>query len=124
MVLKQEEVLWFQKSRSQWIKDGDRNTSYNHLKTLNRRRRNKILMLKNDQGHWEEDVVALQTMVNEFYINLFAGSIVEVQWRQTRYSYPQLDEDEYAHIKKDVTDMEVKDALFANCYGPLEGTRP
>ncbi|KAK9025106.1 hypothetical protein V6N11_065003 [Hibiscus sabdariffa] len=28
VVLWQEESLWFQRSRSQWIEDGDRNTKY------------------------------------------------------------------------------------------------
>jgi hypothetical protein len=50
LILKQEEAVWFQKSRSQWIKDGDRNTRYYHVKTINRRRRNKIMMLKNEQN--------------------------------------------------------------------------
>jgi hypothetical protein len=50
LVLKQEEAVWFQKSRSQWIQDGDRNTRYYHVKTINRRRRNKIMMLKNEQN--------------------------------------------------------------------------
>jgi hypothetical protein len=45
LVLQQEEAMWFQKSQSQWIKDGDRNTRYYHVKTITRRRRNKILML-------------------------------------------------------------------------------
>ncbi|XP_028805248.1 uncharacterized protein LOC114760152 [Neltuma alba] len=54
-VLKQEEILWFQKSRGKWINDGDRNTKYYYLKTLTRRRRNKVAMLKNDEGQWIDD---------------------------------------------------------------------
>lgn len=45
VILKQEEMEWFQKSRAKWIKDGDLNTRYYHLKNLNRQRQNKILML-------------------------------------------------------------------------------
>ncbi|KAJ4843640.1 hypothetical protein Tsubulata_020155 [Turnera subulata] len=33
-VLAQEEMLWFQKSRSQWVQNGDRNTSFFHTSTL------------------------------------------------------------------------------------------
>ncbi|KAF7801955.1 ribonuclease H [Senna tora] len=37
-VLKQEEIMWFQKSRGQWIQDGDKNTKLYHTKTIVRRR--------------------------------------------------------------------------------------
>jgi hypothetical protein len=37
--LYQEECLWFQKSRSQWIADGDRNTKYYHSKNYNQEKK-------------------------------------------------------------------------------------
>ncbi|XP_072066711.1 uncharacterized protein [Arachis hypogaea] len=40
--LVQEELLWFQKSREQWVKFGDRNTKFFHVHTLVRRKHNKI----------------------------------------------------------------------------------
>ena len=48
--LVQEELLWFQKSREQWVKFGDRNTKFFHVQTLVRRKHNKIhgLFLKDD----------------------------------------------------------------------------
>ncbi|XP_028785411.1 uncharacterized protein LOC114741327 [Neltuma alba] len=49
-VLNLEEIKWFQKSRSEWITKGDRNTRYYHLKTHRRRKWNKILSLKDEQG--------------------------------------------------------------------------
>lgn len=45
-----------------WLSDGDRNTRYYHMKTINRRRKNKILMLKNDQGQWIEEEKQLQEL--------------------------------------------------------------
>ena len=41
-VLTQEEIIWHQKARRDWLLLGDRNTSYYHHKTLSRRRRNNI----------------------------------------------------------------------------------
>lgn len=49
-ILEQEEMLWFQKARTQWLNDGDRNTSYYHLKTKVRRSRNRVNMLKDENG--------------------------------------------------------------------------
>ena len=50
VVLEQEESLWFQKSRSKWLDQGDRNTKFFHSTTLNRRRRNTIRMFRLDGG--------------------------------------------------------------------------
>lgn len=36
-VLNQEKPLWFEKSRRQWINEGDRNTCYYHVKVITRR---------------------------------------------------------------------------------------
>lgn len=41
-VLNQEEMLWFQKSRMDAARDGDRNTKYLHLSTIISRRRNLL----------------------------------------------------------------------------------
>nr|KYP37749.1 hypothetical protein KK1_041039 [Cajanus cajan] len=41
-ILLQEEYIWFQKSREQWVRFGDRNTKFFHTQTLVRRKRNKI----------------------------------------------------------------------------------
>lgn len=71
ITLYQEECLWFQKSRGRWISDGDRNTKYNHSKTIIRRRRNKILSLRNEVGDWVDEPKALKHMVRDFYINLY-----------------------------------------------------
>jgi len=40
VVLEQEEIVWFQKSKEQWVVDGDRNTTFFHTSTIIRRRRN------------------------------------------------------------------------------------
>ena len=67
----QEECLWFQKSRSQWIRDGDHNTKYYHSKTIVLRRRNKIISLRKEDRTWVEEPESLRELVCNFYINLF-----------------------------------------------------
>lgn len=49
-VLHQEEVMWFQKSREDWIVSGDRNTRFYHTATIIRRSRNKMFCFKKDDG--------------------------------------------------------------------------
>lgn len=48
--LLQEEILWIQKFRIDWLRLGDRNTLFFHMSTLVRRRRNRVEMLKGDDG--------------------------------------------------------------------------
>ncbi|XP_030945883.1 uncharacterized protein LOC115970384 [Quercus lobata] len=49
-ILSQEEELWVQKSRINRLVHGDRNTSFYHVSTIVRRRRNCISCIKNDAG--------------------------------------------------------------------------
>ncbi|XP_074303688.1 uncharacterized protein LOC141638174 [Silene latifolia] len=65
-VLAQEELLWYQKSRVDFIKDGDRNTSYFYVSTLVRRWRNRITTLKNEAGEWMENPNDIKSLVIEF----------------------------------------------------------
>ena len=70
-VLEQEEVFWQQKSRNCWLKEGDRNTSFFHMSTVVRRRRNKLEGLKRDDGVWLEDIVDMKKEAVRFFITLF-----------------------------------------------------
>jgi hypothetical protein len=90
-ILRQEELMWYQRSRAKWLTDGDRNTKYYHLKTVNRRRRNNIVMLKDGHGQWVDDVKQLQKLANDFYRNLFTNNHLSRDWHQTYISYPLLD---------------------------------
>ncbi|KAK9012683.1 hypothetical protein V6N11_040722 [Hibiscus sabdariffa] len=51
-VLQQEELLWFQRLRSEWLADGDHNTKYYHRITKAKKRRNMCTMIKLEEGQW------------------------------------------------------------------------
>lgn len=62
-VLHREELLWFQKSRTQW------NTRFYHVSIVVRQKRNKIESLKLDSGDWSIHGVFfrhLQTLASLF----------------------------------------------------------
>ncbi|KAL8140657.1 hypothetical protein V2J09_006678 [Rumex salicifolius] len=50
LILEQEEILWYRKSREKWVPLGDRNTTFFHTSTIIRRRRNRIDSLRGDMG--------------------------------------------------------------------------
>ena len=61
VVLDQERDLWMLKSRLNWMIQGDRNTSFYHVSTLARRKRNHIASIKTEEGAWvteEREVIS------------------------------------------------------------------
>ncbi|XP_010423930.1 PREDICTED: uncharacterized protein LOC104708970 [Camelina sativa] len=72
LVLKQEEIIWFQKSREKWFALGYRNTKFVHTSTIIRRRRNKIDILKNDAGQWMSNAVELEGLATTYYQWLYS----------------------------------------------------
>ncbi|XP_052111656.1 uncharacterized protein LOC107470905 [Arachis duranensis] len=77
-LLLQEELFWYQKSREQWVKYGDRNTKFFHLQTLVRRNHNRVHGLYVRDGSWSTDPDILQEEALSFYKNLF-GTTEEVE---------------------------------------------
>ncbi|KAL4341873.1 hypothetical protein GQ457_08G009200 [Hibiscus cannabinus] len=74
MVLEQEESLWFQKARTQWISQGDRNTRFFHASTMARRRRNFIVGLQLEDGQWCTDQDTLKLRAIDYFTKLFTSS--------------------------------------------------
>lgn len=57
--LAKEEDIWRKNSKKLWLKEGDKNTKIFHSITTNRRRRNRIVRIKNNVGIWlnnKEDI--------------------------------------------------------------------
>ncbi|KAL8129710.1 hypothetical protein V2J09_018865 [Rumex salicifolius] len=67
----QEEMMWFQKSRQDWLKLGDRNMAFFHASTVIRRRRNQISSLQINEGTWIVDKVELE----EHAVGIFIPSL-------------------------------------------------
>ncbi|KAL4386017.1 hypothetical protein GQ457_09G012630 [Hibiscus cannabinus] len=110
-VLNHEEVLWFQRSRSQWILDGDRNTKYYHRVTKARHRRNTCFMIKLADEHWCSDKVLIRKGVVEFFKNLFLSSTV-TDWN-IRGWLAAVSNAALLSLTRVITADEVRDAVFA-----------
>ncbi|GLU24163.1 hypothetical protein SLE2022_401190 [Rubroshorea leprosula] len=73
-ILNWEADLWFMKSRTDWIADGDRNTRFFHVTSLKHRSRNRIFGLFNSQGNWISDGSGLASIAIDFFSELFNTS--------------------------------------------------
>lgn len=109
-VLLEEELLWKQKSRVDWLKEGDRNTKFFHTSTLVRRMRNKIVMPQDENGRWVEDGAELKDMAIKFYSKLFKSEPVEGDF--ITGAFPVLEEDILEELGKELLTEETKRALW------------
>jgi hypothetical protein len=91
----------------------DRNTRYSCLKTITRRRKNKILVLREENGKWVEDENQVRLMVNTFYINLFTIEEPGCDWFQTNFTFPIIDTKLFEKMRQPIKDKEVQDAVFS-----------
>ena len=69
-----EELMWKQRSRNMWLKEGDRNTRYFHCRANQRNRRNLILGSEDETGNWVEDEGQMSRVVQDYFGSMFTSS--------------------------------------------------
>jgi len=72
-----EEIMWRQRSRVQWLSEGDKNSKYFHQRASMRRRKNIVRTLTRQDGQAIDDRVEMQNMVDDFYKNLYTSKGVQ-----------------------------------------------
>lgn len=80
-----EELLWQQKSRDKWIKEGDRNTTHFHASTICRRRRNHIESICNDLNNWYYNQTQISNLLVSHFKNILAP---QAQTQPPTYIFP------------------------------------
>ena len=120
-VLFEEESIWMQKSRMDWAKWGDRNTRYFHISTLARRRRNKIVTLKDSVGNWVTDVEALKSMTKDFFKTLYCEDFSPEPFPISG-GFPVVEDDLWSRVYAPLTEDEIRGTLFA--MGGLKAPGP
>ncbi|XP_074318472.1 uncharacterized protein LOC141655284 [Silene latifolia] len=68
---RQEETYWRQRSRALWLRDGDRNTNFFHTRAGERRTKNFIGKLVDDQGVDRIGDEAVAQVVNNYFKDFF-----------------------------------------------------
>ena len=60
-----------QRVRTNWMKEGDKNTKFFHAHATQRRRRNSIKGLTDEQGLWTEDEKEVHRIITSYFGQLF-----------------------------------------------------
>ncbi|XP_031402735.1 uncharacterized protein LOC116212324 [Punica granatum] len=110
-VLSQEEIMWYQKSRSEWVKLGERNTKYFHAKAVQKRRRIRVEILRNDEGEWINDEAMLKCMTLRHFQRLYVASN-DIRPTTLLNGFPAVLHDKLQHLDRAITPEEVYRALF------------
>ncbi|GLU16148.1 hypothetical protein SLE2022_325970 [Rubroshorea leprosula] len=111
-VLYEEELLWFQKTRVDWIASGDRNTSFYHMATMVRQNKNDIGALKID-GEWCMEVDGLKSHVQGYFEGLFARRETFSLLENLSDFQPSIFIEDHLSLTQPTTLEEVRKALFS-----------
>ena len=71
---RREEILWWQRARSNYLKFGDANTRWFHTRVTMRRSRNSIHCLVDDNGVRWFDAGGISNVIVQYFSNLFTSS--------------------------------------------------
>lgn len=74
-ILCQEELTWFQRIKDKCLADGDKNTCFDHVKVIQRRRRKHIQTVNDAQGKCIHDVIDINNAFKDKFHNLYTTNI-------------------------------------------------
>ncbi|KAH1067085.1 hypothetical protein J1N35_032072 [Gossypium stocksii] len=69
----EKECYWEQRMRLNWLKFGDKNTTFFHSTATQRRRKNLIHKLQNDEGRDTEVLHEMEGIARSYFHNLFTA---------------------------------------------------
>ncbi|KAL8140018.1 hypothetical protein V2J09_006039 [Rumex salicifolius] len=103
-VLRHEETIWLQKSRETWLMEGDRNTSFFHLSTVTRRKRNRVIALLDDEDNWVEEPITLENLIMTYYKKLYYSATDLFPIISMHNMFPILNDDVWNELDMDFSD--------------------
>lgn len=110
-VFHQEEIIWFQKSRKNWIRDRDRNTSFYHRSTIVRLNRGRVRLLKINGG-WISNSLLLIEHITNYFKGLFGRSMTRTDNHSQNVGGSGITNRQAASLIKQVICYEVRKVVF------------
>ncbi|KAL0003813.1 hypothetical protein SO802_011374 [Lithocarpus litseifolius] len=73
-LLDSEEIFWNQRSRVQWLKEGDRNTKFFHHRASKRKKKYTILGIKDENGTWCDTNETIAGAAIQYFKDIYTSS--------------------------------------------------
>lgn len=109
----EEEQFWQQRSRIQWLKQGDRNTGFFHAATRTRRIINSIPVLEDTQGGAVYEESDITRLISEYFTQIFKtngnASFLQIQNLLDRLVTPEMNE----RLIMIPSDSEIREAVLS-----------
>lgn len=115
-----EETLW--KSRLQWIKEGDNNKFF-HWSTTIRRRKNKILALKDSSGNWFFEHEHITNHISSHFKNLYTSTHLQSPLLSPSEFHPlRIPDNQSSDLVKTFSEDEIYSSLMS--FKPFKAPGP
>jgi hypothetical protein len=121
-LLHREEIMWRQRSRIKWLKEGDQNTKFFHRKATGRAKKNKIRKLRRRDGIETNDENEFKAVVNSFFKDLYSKDQTVDPIGLLNLIQPTISAQVDQALLEELIEDEIGDALFQ--IGPLKAPGP
>jgi hypothetical protein len=121
-LLYREEMLWLQRSRVSWLKEGDRNTIFFHRKAVWRARKNRINSLKDQDGVVQDTPSEMECMATSYFQSVYTRDPSIQPTPVVNLFREVISDDINAELCKPFSIEEISDAMFQ--IGPLKAPGP
>jgi hypothetical protein len=121
-LFEREEIMARQRSRVEWLKEGDRNTAFFHSKATARRKTNKIESLIREDGSVCTEESEIKGMVHSWCEKLFTSEPTSSTDVILEAMPTKVDTQMNVDLCKAYTNEEIKTALFQ--MGPTKAPGP
>jgi hypothetical protein len=121
-LLYREEMLWLQRSKIDWLKEGDRNTKFFHSKAVWRAKKNKISKLRDSEGTVHSSTNVLEQMSTDYFKEIFSADPSLDHSKVTRLIQSKVTPEMNENLCREFTDEEIANAIFQ--IGPLKAPGP
>jgi hypothetical protein len=115
-------LLWLQRSRIDWLREGDQNMKFFHQKAVRRAQGNKILKLRDDNGVVNIVPCDMQRMTMSYFQSLYTKDPTLDHSNIAELLHENITQDMNNQLCEEFTSDEITDALFQ--IGPLKALGP
>ena len=111
-LLLKDEVIWKQRSKEFYVKEGDKNTKFFHLIASKRRKNNGIVGIEYGQGIWHNDPHMIEEVLLSYFQEIFT-TFNPCKMDEIFQGMPKkVSEEHRRHLDKEFSEQEIKEALF------------